>query len=575
MELNLHSVYLLNFTIMCYHRIMMSSDWYNDVKQYTEHLVGMRSVSPSENEIRVAQEIVRLLRADGLGAVYTECGLDALKGDLYGRQNAYAFLRGSASTVVLLGHFDTVDTQDYGEVESLALEPASLASRYDELLPVNERGTDMGDWMLGRGAADMKSGVAIEIALMRQFARESRQAPLPLSILMIATPDEENNSAGVLQAVHLLQRLRERHGLDYVGLLNIDYVTSLYPGDEHRYIYSGSIGKLLPGFLCIGSTSHAGDPFNGLDANLLAAELIHDLSMNDELCDAVPGQLAAPPVTLRASDLKDHYDTQLPLAAYFYLNILTLTTTPAQLLERLHKRAQDVLFQLLQRIDQVEQRWRQAHGEVHWQEGFHPRSGTVLTYDVLYAETVERLGKERVEAGLLQEWHRWPATVDGRDRSLHLTHRLWTLSGRQGPAVVLYFAPPYYPAVAPIAGPLQDAVDAVIKAHPEVQLEQYPYFPYLSDISYTYLDPDIDLTPLQSNMPTWQPGNQPPLPGAYSLPLAEIQSLNIPAINWGPFGRGAHQRDEAVLMPYAFETLPRLLYETIKNLSKTAQDHKD
>jgi arginine utilization protein RocB len=546
---------------------MMRKDWYNEVKQYTERLVGMRSVSPGEGEIRVAQEIIRLLRADDLGAVYTESGFDALEGDLYGRQNAYAFLHGtSGATVVLLGHFDTVDTQDYGALEPLALEPAALAEKYEELLPANERGVDRSDWMFGRGVADMKSGVAVNIALMRRFAREAREAPLPLSLLMIATPDEENNSAGVLQAVHLLLHLRERHKLNYIGLLNTDYVTELYPGDEHRYLYSGSIGKLLPGFLCIGTTSHAGDPFNGLDANLLAAELIRDLSMNDELCDAVPGQLAAPPVTLRASDLKSHYDTQLPLSAYFYLNVLTLTTQPAQLLDRLQMRVQDVLGQLLQRLDRTERRWRQAHGER--QDSFRPRSGSVLTYNELYAEAVQLLGKERVEAEVLQEWRKWPATVDGRDRSLHLSHRLWTLSGRQGPAVVLYFAPPYYPAVAPIAGPLQDAVNAVIRAHPEVQLKQYPYFPYLSDISYMSLDPGIDLSKLQANMPVWQPADLPPLPGAYSLPLSEIQRLNIPSIDWGPFGRGAHQRDEAVLMSYTFETLPQLLYETIKHLDE-------
>ena len=558
---------------VCYDRSMMSNDWYHEVKQYTERLVGMRSVSPGEGEIRVAQEIVRLLRSDNLEMAYTESGLNALEGDLYGRQNAYAFLRGEGgSTVVLLGHFDTVDTQDYGALEPWALEPAVLAERYDELLPANERRADLSDWMFGRGAADMKSGVAINIALMRRFAREARQASLPISVLMIATPDEENNSAGVLQAVHLLLQLRERYKLNYIGLLNTDYVTALYPGDEHRYLYSGSIGKLLPGFLCIGTTSHAGDPFNGLDANLLAAELIRDLSMNDELCDAVPGQMAAPPVTLRASDLKSHYDTQLPQSAYFYLNVLTLTTQPAQLLARLEKRAQDVLTQLLQRIDQTERRWRQAHGER--QELLRPRSGSVLSYDELYTGTVGHLGKERVDAELLQEWRKWSATVDGRDRSLHLARRLWTLSGRQGPAVLIYFAPPYYPAVAPMAGPLQAAVDTVIKAHPEVQLEQYPYFPYLSDISYTSLDPDIDLSKLQANMPVWQPTNQAPLPGAYSLPLSEIQSLNIPAINWGPFGRGAHQRDEAVLMSYTFGTLPQLLYETIKYLYRIAPDEE-
>ena len=49
----------------------------------------------------------------------------------------------------------------------------------------------------------------------------------------------------------------------------------------------GTIGKLLPSFLVVGAESHVGEPFEGLDANLLAAELIADLSMNDALCDVI------------------------------------------------------------------------------------------------------------------------------------------------------------------------------------------------------------------------------------------------------------------------------------------------
>jgi arginine utilization protein RocB len=46
-----------------------------------------------------------------------------------------------------------------------------------------------------------------------------------------------------------------------------------------------------------------------------------------------------------------------------------------------------------------------------------------------------------------------------------------------------------------------------------------------------------------------------------------MRRLKIPVINWGPHGQGAHQRDEAILMPYSFETLPALLYELIGRLA--------
>ena len=55
-------------------------------------------------------------------------------------------------------------------------------------------------------------------------------------------------------------------------------------------------------------------------------------------------------MTLHASDLKDAYDVQLPFQAYFYLNALTLTTSPGQLLERLRGIAKPTLAASLARI---------------------------------------------------------------------------------------------------------------------------------------------------------------------------------------------------------------------------------
>ncbi|HEV2662162.1 MAG TPA: M20/M25/M40 family metallo-hydrolase, partial [Ktedonobacteraceae bacterium] len=190
--------------------------WYQTVHDYTQRLVVMRSVSPGKDEVQVAHEILRMLHEDGLETRYTASGLDAIEGDLYGRQNAYAFLKGqSATTLVLLGHFDTVDTADYGPLEPWALDPPGLAARLDALTDI-DKGEDSSDWMFGRGVADMKSGVAINIALLRRLAREER---FPLSVVLLATPDEENESAGVLQGVQLLLRLREQYGLHYIGAI--------------------------------------------------------------------------------------------------------------------------------------------------------------------------------------------------------------------------------------------------------------------------------------------------------------------------------------------------------------------
>lgn len=546
---------------------MQQLDWFADVKAYTERLVAIRGVSPSEEENVVAGEIQTMLYKDDLESLYTVSGFDLIQNDPYGRKNVYAFLRGQGpETLILLGHFDTVDTADYGDLEPLALQPTELARHIDELLPpdVTLEG-ERSDWLFGRGVGDMKSGVAVNITLMRHLVASSRERPLPFSVLLLATPDEENESAGVLQAVRFLVRWREEQQLRYLGVLNTDYASALYPDDPHRYVYGGTVGKLLPSFLCIGRESHVGAPFAGLDANLLAAELIRDLSMNDELCDTGKGQRTVPPVTLHATDLKQHYDVQLPFAAYFYLNVLTLTSGPEELLQRLRQISQTALERLLQRVDETERRWRSATGQ---SEHVEPRRGIILSYAELYAETVRRLGEERVRQALDETWQQLPPTQDKRERSLHLVQRLWLLSNLRGPAVVIYYAPPYYSHVPERAGLLSEAIDEVVSAHPEQHLARREFFPLLSDISYLQLDAQMDITALTANMPIWREDEEMPRPGAYSLPLRLMQQLQLPVFNWGVHGRGAHQRDEAVLMSYSFGALPQLLYEVVQTLAQ-------
>ncbi len=136
----------------------MQNNWYQIVQDYTVRLVGFRSVNSTGGEVHVAEEVLRLLQSDGRAGAYTAIGLDPLPGDAFGRQNAYAFLRGnSPRTLVLLGHIDTVDTADYGPLEPWALDPAGLAERQDMLSALapglsEDLAAHPGDWMFGRAA---------------------------------------------------------------------------------------------------------------------------------------------------------------------------------------------------------------------------------------------------------------------------------------------------------------------------------------------------------------------------------------------------------------------------------------
>lgn len=49
-------------------------------------------------------------------------------------------------------------------------------------------------------------------------------------------------------AVPRLLDLAREHDLDYKTVLNSEPMFSRHPGDQKKYIYTGSIGKVLPGF---------------------------------------------------------------------------------------------------------------------------------------------------------------------------------------------------------------------------------------------------------------------------------------------------------------------------------------
>src|SRR5436305_6165496 len=122
--------------------------------------------------------------------------------------------------------------------------------------------------------------------------------------------------------------------------------------------------------------------------------------------------------------------------AYFYLNVLTFSTGPGELLARLRQRAQAVLERTLRRIDVAEHRWVRTSGDPVRQERLEPYSGIVLTYADLYTEAGQQLGEKAVEAELASAWESFPGGLDARERCLRLVRHLWTLSGKQGPVIV-------------------------------------------------------------------------------------------------------------------------------------------
>lgn len=133
-------------------------------------LIRLRTVNPPGDE-RVAQELLR----DELSAVGFECELLSAQ---EGRPNMVARLRGRSDgpTLCLLGHVDTVlaDPGDW------SVDPWSAEIR--------------DDCIWGRGAIDMKSQVAAEIAAAIELAKAGWR-PEAGELLIVTTADEETGAA--------------------------------------------------------------------------------------------------------------------------------------------------------------------------------------------------------------------------------------------------------------------------------------------------------------------------------------------------------------------------------------------
>lgn len=242
----------------------------------------------------------------------------------------------SKNTIILTGHLDVVDVEDFGHLKELAFEPLKLQSRIKEL-PLNKEtleDLESGEYLFGRGTADMKFGLALHIELLREL---SLRDDFEGNILFLAVPGEESNSEGMLAAVPYLLDLKQRFGYEYVGLFVSECCIPKEIGDSTKRIYLGTSGKVMPLFLFVGKETHVYESYTGLNPNLLAGELNRLLELNSDFCDRDRGNITPAPICLKHMDLKELYSVQTPLMAASYYNILTLNLSIDELMYKLKK----------------------------------------------------------------------------------------------------------------------------------------------------------------------------------------------------------------------------------------------
>lgn len=303
----------------------------SELKELLTALMQYESISGTTGEVALAEYLYYLLRE----RPYFEQNPDhlALHPMKDGRYYLTALVKRSTlqRTVLLLSHFDVVDTEDYGEFQNMACKPEELMTSFSqksELLPKRAR-EDLasGDWLFGRGAMDMKAGLTVQLSMLERAMTETFDG----NVLLVTVPDEEVNSQGMLEAVPKLKELKEKHDLDYTACLNSEPMFEKYPGDEHHYMYTGSIGKVLAGFFCKGIETHVGEPFSGLNANCMVSELNRLLELNSDYCEEADGEVTPPPTNLMQKDLKEAYSVQTPHTAVSLFNVLMMKRSSEEL----------------------------------------------------------------------------------------------------------------------------------------------------------------------------------------------------------------------------------------------------
>ena len=123
----------------------------------------------------------------------------------------------------------------------------------------------------------MKTGDAIAITLMEEISKDIEN--FEGNLIFGAVCDEEGNSSGMLSLVPELVKLQEEEGFDYLALLDTDYMTSEFEGDENKYVYVGTVGKLMPSFYVVGKETHVGEAFKGIDPNQISASIISRINL--------------------------------------------------------------------------------------------------------------------------------------------------------------------------------------------------------------------------------------------------------------------------------------------------------
>ena len=511
-----------------------------------KEMVAIDSFSSTEKENKATEYLYNYMKNIDYFIGNTELfGNFVIENDYLNRKVSYGLVRGKSNkTVVFLNHYDVVGIDDYGIIKDFAFDIEKLPNKMKEvninLEALNDLNSDQ--WIFGRGAADMKGGLAIQLAYLEKYSKLKEKDG---NILFLSVPDEESYSAGMRGAVKLLNELKQKYNLEYSLLINSEPNFKI---NDNHVISLGTAGKCMPVVLVQGQKSHICRCFDGLNPIGILADIFSETELSLEFSDKLDGEVTVPPTWNYFKDMKIEYDVSIPIRASGYFSVISFYTSPDKIIKKLKKISINSFEKYISKMKTIYSEYKKLYKYSSEREiSYIPvvlffeellntasekdKEGFKVFYENLYDKITEKIINNEIN---------YPqATIQIMDEVLSFT-------GINYPVIILGFAPPYYPAMN--SKNIKNKENKIEEYYKVIKDYSYNNFNYdvtyenytvgLSDCSYCAIDKIFDYNKFSLNTPIW--GN------LYSIDFESLEKLNIPSIIFGPWGKDLHQMTERV-----------------------------
>ncbi len=530
------------------------------VKQLLDESVSVKSFTNTEMERDIETFLIEKIGEISYFKTRPEYfGSYGIEGDYHGRSVVWALVdHGFKDTVVFFHHHDTVDVEDYGRFSEIAFDNEKLKEAYRHL-PFSEnvkKDIDSPHWHFGRGTADMKAALALQLTVIEEYSRSKSPK---VNVLYLSVCDEESYSKGMRAAIGLLDELKKTYNLNYI--LAIDSEPFESEREDEKVLHVGSVGKLMPVIVTQGILSHIKEPLHGMNAISLLVKVADKIDLHPELAEEAGDQKSPLPSWSYLRDMKEQYDVSTALRASGYFSILYLQRSPKDLLEIVKNLCEEAMEEYYDNYSKLQKQYAVTK--------VNPKPKVMFFEELLelckmkegfgpYYETLCLKAKE--------------ASVEGegyQDITISLICDLLDFYDTKDPLVLIAIAPPYYPALRSRDIEGKGVIIQKIERHYRdylsrvhgANLKAEEYFMGICDISYCGLDkPAEEYKAVLESMAIDKE--------LYNIDFDTLGQLNIPGINLGPWGKDLHKLTERVYEKDAFELVPEYLLYLLEHMNE-------